>query len=560
MDSGSKGNLDFSGQWTDGWSSESEEEEEEVFNGLESPSRVGKESEPVERVDVFGEGDNGGRMRSSESPGGSGDQMSDDVLSSMLSTAAALADVEFHGVEEAYARYVKYAKATGFADRKGDSIKDDEDNVMRKFFYCNRQGLREKKHYERADRKKAHKVETRTNCSAKFVVFLDKQSGKWRTKIFVQDHNHDLTLPAFTNVMAAHRNINKGDKVHIHSMHEAGFQTSQIMGFFAYLSGGYRNLHFIKNDVYNYIDDLRRSRIVQGDAAAAISYLKGKTEMDPLAVVMYTYCPENHLGHLFWSDGAMRYDYECFGDVLAFDSTYRKNLYNRPLVIFSGTNHHRQTIIFGFGLPEDEKIPSYKWLLGTFLEVMHQKEPKVVTAVYGHFEIEEFDQYWANIVAAFGLEENEWIWATYEKRPSNCLLELVENLERVVKDYRNNEFIADYKSLYSEPVITTGLESIERAISQIYTREIFFEVKKQIEGVAALIVLHRESSGSTEKFMFRKFRKPRRVYFVLYESNSERYKCSCKLWNSIGIQCSHIICVLKELEKDALPMRLVLKR
>ncbi|RYR59401.1 hypothetical protein Ahy_A05g025285 [Arachis hypogaea] len=443
MDSGSKGNLDFSGQWTDGWSSESEEEEEEVFNGLESPSRVGKESEPVERVDVFGEGDNGGRMRSSESPGGSGDQMSDDVLSSMLSTAAALADVEFHGVEEAYARYVKYAKATGFADRKGDSIKDDEDNVMRKFFYCNRQGLREKKHYERADRKKAHKVETRTNCSAKFVVFLDKQSGKWRTKIFVQDHNHDLTLPAFTNVMAAHRNINKGDKVHIHSMHEAGFQTSQIMGFFAYLSGGYRNLHFIKNDVYNYIDDLRRSRIVQGDAAAAIK---------------------------------------------------------------------------------------------------------------------EFDQYWANIVAAFGLEENEWIWATYEKRPSNCLLELVENLERVVKDYRNNEFIADYKSLYSEPVITTGLESIERAISQIYTREIFFEVKKQIEGVAALIVLHRESSGSTEKFMFRKFRKPRRVYFVLYESNSERYKCSCKLWNSIGIQCSHIICVLKELEKDALPMRLVLKR
>ncbi|XP_025703524.1 protein FAR1-RELATED SEQUENCE 5-like [Arachis hypogaea] len=216
------------------------------------------------------------------------------------------------------------------------------------------------------------------------------------------------------------------------------------------------------------------------------------------------------------------------------------------------------------------------------------------TAVYGHFEVEEFDQYWADMVAAFRLEENEWIWATYEKRvhwanaylcdkfcaglrttsrceginaslkwfikSSNCLLELVENLERVVKDYRNNEFIADYKSLYLEPVITTGLESIERAMSQIYTREIFFEVKKQIKGVAALIVLHRESSGSTEKFMFRKFRKPRRVYSVLYESNSERYECSCKLWNSIGIPCSHIICVLKKLEKDALPMRLVLKR
>ncbi|XP_057746457.1 uncharacterized protein LOC130965716 [Arachis stenosperma] len=154
-------------------SSESEEEEEEVSKGLESPSRVGKDSEPVERVDVFGEGDDGGRMTSSQSPRGSSDQMSDDVDTSMLSTAA-LADAEFHGVEEAYARYVEYAKVTGFAVRKRDSIKDDEGNVVRKFFYCNRQDLREKKHYERADRKRAHKEETRTNCSAKFVIFLDK--------------------------------------------------------------------------------------------------------------------------------------------------------------------------------------------------------------------------------------------------------------------------------------------------------------------------------------------------------------------------------------------------
>ncbi|QHN93471.1 uncharacterized protein DS421_17g592950 [Arachis hypogaea] len=96
MDSGSERNLDFSGQG-------------------ESPSRVGKESEPVERVDIFGEGEEGGRVPSSESPGGSGDQISDNVGTSMLSTAVTLADAEFHGVEEAYARYVKYAKATGFA-------------------------------------------------------------------------------------------------------------------------------------------------------------------------------------------------------------------------------------------------------------------------------------------------------------------------------------------------------------------------------------------------------------------------------------------------------------
>ncbi|XP_025670470.1 protein FAR1-RELATED SEQUENCE 5-like [Arachis hypogaea] len=555
-------------------------------------------------------------------------------------TTEDLAIAEFDSVEEAYVRYVEYARVTGFAVRKGDSGRDNEGNVVRKFFFCNREGLRDKKHYERIDRQRAHKPITRTNSNARFLVHLDKGCGKLNMKSFVVDHNHELAPADHTNVMAPHRHMSEGDKAHVHSLHEAGFQTTQIMGFFAYLAGGYRNLHFIKKDLYNYIDDVRRSRIVEGDTAAAISYLKGKIELNSLVVVQYSYCAENHLGNLFWCDGQMQHDYDCFGDVLAFDSTYRKNLYNRPLVIISGTNHHRQTIIFGFGLLEDEKIPSYKWLLRSFLDVMRQKEPMVVvtdgdksmkkairsefpnathrpcswhlawnvvsnikdanfcsafkTAVYGNFVVEEFENYWAEMVESFGLENNDWIEKTYEKRAQwanaylcdkfcarvrttlrceginsslkkfirsgNCLLELVENLDRVVKDYQNNEFMADFKCLYSEPVMTTGLESIEKAVSKVYTREIFFEVKKQIESVAALLVLHHETYGTIQKFMLRKFRRPLRVYTILYNSSSKNYECSCKLWNSLGVPCSHIFCAMKELEIEALPRRLVLRR
>ncbi|XLT57819.1 hypothetical protein HN873_050423 [Arachis hypogaea] len=108
--------------------------------------------------------------------------------------------------------------------------------------------------------------------------------------------------------------------------------------------------------------------------------------------------------------------------------------------------------------------------------------------------------------------------------------------------------------------MTTGLESIEKAVSKVYTREIFFEVKKQIESVAALIVLHSESYGTIQKFMLRKFRRPRRVYTVLYDSSSEIYECSHKLWNSLGVPCSHIFCVMKELEIEVMSTRLVLHR
>ncbi|RYR46902.1 hypothetical protein Ahy_A07g032766 [Arachis hypogaea] len=360
----------------------------------------------------------------------------DEELGSAVLTAAALESAEYNSVEEAYKAYVAFAKATGFAVRKGDSVKNEEGNIVRKFF-------------------------------------LLQSTRKWRMKTFIVDHNHDLAPPDFTNVMAPHRKLTDGDKAHIHSMHEAGFQTTQIMGFFAHLCGGYRNVNFIRKDLYNYMDDVRQSRIVEGDAAAAINYLK--------------------------------------------------------------------EVVRSFGLEDND------WIASTY----EKKEQ------WAHAYL--CDKFCAGLRTT---SRCEGINSSLKKfiKSGNCLLELVENLDRVVKDYRNNEFIVDYKSLYTDPVLTTGLESLERSASKLYTREIFFEVKKQIESVGGMIVLHKDRFGSTEKFMLRKFRKPHRVHAVLYDRGSDKFECSCKLWNTVGIPCGHIFCVLKELDVEELPDRLVLKR
>ncbi|CAN0886915.1 Protein FAR1-RELATED SEQUENCE 5 [Linum grandiflorum] len=73
-----------------------------------------------------------------------------------------------------------------------------------------------------------------------------------------------------------------------------------------------------------------------------------------------------------------RSDYACFGDVLAFDATYRKNAYNMPLVVFSGVNHHFSTCLFGSALLKNEKTDNYKWVLKTLMEAMDGKAPKSV--------------------------------------------------------------------------------------------------------------------------------------------------------------------------------------
>ncbi|RYR28898.1 hypothetical protein Ahy_B01g053114 [Arachis hypogaea] len=49
------------------------------------------------------------------------------------------------------------------------------------------------------------------------------------------------------------------------------------------LAGGYSSVRFLKKDVYNYAGEIRYDKIADGDASAAIVYLKGKSRSDPMS-------------------------------------------------------------------------------------------------------------------------------------------------------------------------------------------------------------------------------------------------------------------------------------
>jgi zinc finger SWIM domain-containing protein 3 len=71
-------------------------------------------------------------------------------------------------------------------------------------------------------------------------------------------------------------------------------------------------------------------------------------------------------------------DYEYFGDVICFDTSYKTNDYGRSFVIFVGINHHKQTIRFGAALLYDESAPSFEWLFRALLKATCGKAPKVI--------------------------------------------------------------------------------------------------------------------------------------------------------------------------------------
>ncbi|XP_060178259.1 protein FAR1-RELATED SEQUENCE 5-like [Lycium barbarum] len=84
------------------------------------------------------------------------------------------------------------------------------------------------------------------------------------------------------------------------------------------------------------------------------------------------------MANFFWRDGRSRIDYEIFGDVVYFDTTYRTNKYRMICAPFIGINHHWQNIIFGCAFLSDESAESFKWLFSTFLKSMGGISPQTI--------------------------------------------------------------------------------------------------------------------------------------------------------------------------------------
>jgi hypothetical protein len=548
--------------------------------------------------------------------------------------------LEFGTVDEAYEFYYRYGRCKGFAIRKGDVRSNSSGIITMREFVCNKQGLRDKKHLSRNDRKRDHRRMTRTNCEARLRVRYKAKKGRYVVSKFEEGHNHELTPPKFTHLHPLYRKISEADSAQLDALQSHGIRTCHIMGYMVAQKGGYADVGFTKKDLYNYFDKKMRDVIKDGDVAAALKHLNVKSSTDPMLYAEYDVNIDGRMKSLFWADGSSRSDYFCFGDVLAFDATYKKNKYNYPLCIFSGCNHHSQTIIFGVALLEDETIESYKWVLNRFLECMENKFPKAVVtdgdgsmreaikqvfpdashrlcawhlhknaqenvkktpflegfgkAMYSNFTPEQFEEFWSELIQNNELEENDWVKKTYANKSlwataylrdkffgrirttSQCeainaivktyvrakgnIFEFMHNFEQVLRDYRNSELAAEFKSKFTEPVLTTHLRSIESDAAKIYTAEIFKEVKDEIIEAGAVSLKSKECVGDTMVYTLRKYREKGIEREVVYDAASLEFQCSCRLFETRGIPCCHVFFVMKEEDIDHIPKCLVMTR
>ncbi|KAK1643036.1 hypothetical protein QYE76_060841 [Lolium multiflorum] len=265
-------------------------------------------------------------------------------------------EMTFISEAAAYSFYNRYAFDYGFSVRL-DQVKRFDDGVIRlRRFVCSRQGRRPKNQLTTEGRVYRHRPESRCGCKARLVVKFDGRTGFWVVEDFRDKHNHDPAEPCQTPFLRSHRTINDAQRSEILSMGSMGIRKHLIMRKFIAGSGSFAGVGFTRKDLYNMCSRERRRLLFDGDATTAIRIMSKRKKRDPEFFFEYDVDEKGRLKHMFWCDSQSRRDYQDYGDVLVFDSTYKMNKYKMPFVPFVGLNNHRRTTVFGCAILSNKTL------------------------------------------------------------------------------------------------------------------------------------------------------------------------------------------------------------
>ncbi|XP_016164578.1 protein FAR1-RELATED SEQUENCE 5-like [Arachis ipaensis] len=473
----------------------------------------------------------------------------------------------------------------GFAVRLDEVRRDSDGCVIMRQIVCNRVGSR-KEEVEKDERIRDHQPLNRSCCLARIRARLDRKIHKWKVVSLYEEHSHGLVDPLDINMMSEYRTFSVSNKAQAKNLHDISIRTCHILEYLATKKVDIQTCHSTKKI--------------------------------------------------------------CTTSLL--NTERKRNIYNKPLVIFSSSNHHGNTVIFGCGLLVNEDIGSYKWLLKTFLEAMGNKYPMAVVTdgdlsmreaikqvfpyathrlcawnlhrhacekvknsgflndfrklIYDNVSVEEFEVMWGDMVARYNLSSNCWVDQTYKLRnlwalaylrnqffrrirtTSQCeginflikvyvrkkdtLLEFINNMETVVSHYRNNERDAEFNSKYTDPELVTSLPALDGFAAKNFTRNMFQEVRKEIEGACAMnteLVMHRNlslirfpSDGGKLYFKCNSFGMPKIDHVVEFDRVGGLLCCECLWFKNRRILLMRIFACLKSQHVEVIPECLVCKR
>ena len=178
------------------------------------------------------------------------------------------------------------------------------------------------------------------------------------------------------HLLKENRELSISQKQHADDM--SGISAKATVEMMSREVGGQENLGFLKKDYQNYIYREREWQKWKREMLELFWNTFRKKEGNSSFFYSMQLDEDDMITNIFWADDRSISDYNLFGDVICFDTTYKTNEYDRPFAPFVVVNHHKQTVVFGAALLYEETSESYKWLFETFLGAMSGKQPKTI--------------------------------------------------------------------------------------------------------------------------------------------------------------------------------------
>ncbi|XP_027155356.1 protein FAR1-RELATED SEQUENCE 7-like [Coffea eugenioides] len=316
----------------------------------------------------------------------------------------------------------------------------------------------------------------------------------------------------------------------------------------------------------------------------------------------YSYCKE---GVKRKYEG-MLIDYNFFGDVVTFDTTYKINKEYHPLVVFVGFNQLRQIVIFDAALMYDETIDSFKWVFGTFRKVMCGKRPNTIltdqdhamaaalsvimpetfhglytfhirrnfmkhlgnhykknsdlpymfgACMYEFEEVEQFNRVWEAMVKKYNLENNKWLFELYQIRDKWFF----RHFNRVIDDKRHNELITEYEMRQKLPMVGLRQTPVLVHATETYSPTVFVAFQNEYDESTAMVILRQQDAGIFVEFAVMRY-DGGSERIVVFNRNDLNVHCSCKKYENEGILCGHSLKVFDTVGIKTIPLEYVKRR
>lgn len=294
--------------------------------------------------------------------------------------------MEFSSEEDARNYYNAYAKQTGFSIRVNSYYRSKKDNlIISREFCCSKEGFRREKRARSTDseddtKRRRSRPITREGCKALMTV-RRKDNGKWYVAKLEKNHNHELVTPAMRQFLRSHKQECDPSNSSGISFGSSGLGLTASFNVLSEDCNSFGKMGLAVQNTVTYIGRGRLSTFGI-DSKGLLGFFKVMQNRDPAFYYAIQVDEEDRLSSVFWVDTRSRIAYNCFSDVVAFDTTYQVNQYKMPFAPFTGVNHHKQSVLFGCALLADESESTFVWLFTSWLEAMSGRQPALIITDY----------------------------------------------------------------------------------------------------------------------------------------------------------------------------------